>query len=46
MGEECVDTGGPRREFWRLFVCHIKDAYFVWNGSVLCTIMVLVRHLR
>ena len=29
MGEEGIDTGGPSREFWRLFMHSIEKTYFI-----------------
>ena len=31
MGEEGIDTGGPSREFWRLFMHSVDKTYFVGN---------------
>ncbi len=32
MAEEAVDTGGPSREFWRLFV---EEVVIVWGSQPL-----------
>ena len=29
VGEEGIDTGGPNREFWRLFMNDVKKRYFI-----------------
>lgn len=29
VGEEAVDTGGPRREFWRLLLLEAQEKYCI-----------------
>ena len=36
VGEEGVDTGGPSREFWRLFASGVSSSYCVSNDSGEC----------
>ncbi len=35
MEEEAVDTGGPSREFWRLFV---EEVVIVWGSQELASL--------
>jgi hypothetical protein len=34
LGEEAVDTGGPSREFWRLFAEALVEQYCVGDEGV------------
>ena len=35
VGEEGIDTGGPSREFWRLFMHDVERKYFIGSEGKL-----------